>query len=371
VSRALRTLLAASVIVIAAASGTGAAQTKPDLDVRIEEDTRPRAPMAGGLSVAYTVTVTDKTTGQPVDRYVVFAQATNLQGEKSIFFACGHTNDVDSRIPPGVYYCTVIVDHGGDWTFVATVADKGGNAEAPVPVTQASVPFQLANNRTVSDEVPGTDLSASPWDIGVLFSHSSVAIAWFLCVVLLVALTLPGARRYLSTLGLHHLERRLDLLVKMTWVTTGLVLGSGTYLTLNQTAYDAPFSSSAAEALFKLPYAKPYFLALATKIALYLLMAATTISLVRGARRRLLVSDAPASGSVAAPAPSPASSPTGGGVVCDLRIEAPPAVDRPVRASRGPAVAVAVIAGGGVGIAVCVTVLKYLHELIESARGLL
>ena len=368
-SRALRTLLAAAVIVIAAASGAGAAQAKPELNVRIEEDTRPRAPMAGGLSVAYTVTVTDKATGQPVDRYVVFAQATNAQGEKSIFFACGHTNDVDSRTPPGVYYCTVILDHGGDWDFVATVADKGGNAEAPVPVTQASVPFQLATNQAVSGEVPGTGLSASSWDIAVLFAHSSVAIAWFLCVALLVGLALPGARRYLSAVGLHQLERHLDLLVKATWVTTGLVLGSGTYLTLNQTAYEAPFSSSAAKAVFNLPYGKPYFLALGTKISLYLLMAATTIPIVRGARRRLLVSDAPAPAPVAA-APA-AGSATGGGVACDVRTLVPPAIERQTRTGRGLTVAVAVVAGGGVGIAVCVTVLKYLHELIESARGLL
>ncbi len=157
-SRALRTLLAASVIVLAAASGGGAAQTKPYLDIRIEADTRPRAPMAAGLSDVYTVTVTDKATGQPVDRYVVFARATNQAGEKSISFACGHTNDVDPRTPPGVYYCTVILDHGGQWTFVATVADKGGNTETPIPVAQASVPFELASSQVVSGEVPGTGI---------------------------------------------------------------------------------------------------------------------------------------------------------------------------------------------------------------------
>lgn len=369
-SRTLRTLLVASVMGIAAASGAGAADAKPDLDIRIEPDTRPRAPMANGLSVVYTVTVTDKATGQPVDRYVVFAQATNQAGEKSISFACGHTNDVDPRTPPGVYYCTVILDHGGQWNFVATVSDKSGSAETPVPVAQASVPFELASNQIVSDEVPGTGISASTWDIGVLFTHTSVAIAWFLCVALLVALTLPGARRFLSTTGLHRLERRLDVIVKAAWVTTGLVLGSGTYLTLNQTAYATPFSSSAAEAVFRLPYGKPYFLALGTKIALYLLMAAATIPLVRGARRQLLVSDAPAPAALAVAPPSGITS--GGGVACDVRTEAPPAHERPIAPTgRGLTVAVAVVAGGGAGVAVCVTVLKYLHELIESARGLL
>jgi hypothetical protein len=373
--RALRTLLIASVMILTAGAGAGAAQTDTNLDIKIEPDARPRALMAAGLSVVYTVTVTDKATGQPVDRYVVFAHATNRAGEKSIAFACGHTNDVDPRTPPGVYYCTVILDHGGEWTFVAVVSDKSGDADSPVPVAQASVPFELASNQVVTDEVPGSELSASAWDIGVLFSHTSVAIAWFLCVVLLVALSLPRARRLLSTIGLHRLERRFDLLVKATWVTTGLVLGSGTYLTLNQTAYATPFSSSSIEAVFKLPYARPYFLALAIKITLYVVMAAATFPLIRGAQRRMLVSnDTP---------PTPEGPllddalPARGGVVCDVRTESVrtelPAIvlAQPAPRHRAPAVAAGVIAVGGAGIALCVTILKYLHELIESARGLL
>lgn len=326
--------------------------------------------MAAGLSVVYTVTVTDKTTGRPVDRYVVFAHAINRAAEKSISFACGHTNDVDPRTPPGVYYCTVILDHGGAWDFVAVVSEKSGSADAPVPVAQASVPFELASNQVVPDEVPGSEISASPWDVGVLFGHTSVAIAWFLCVTLLVALALRPARQFLSAAGLHRLERRFDLLVKATWISTGLVLGSGTYLTLNKTAYTTPFSSSSIEAVFKLPYARPYFLALAAKIALYILMAVATFPLVRGAQRRMLVSDD------ARPAPAAplreVANPTGGGVACDVRTELPPVVfAHPAVRHRAPAVALGVVAVGGVGVAFCVTILKYLHELIESARGLL
>jgi hypothetical protein len=368
--RALRTLLVASAVLVATAPAVGAVESKPDLDIKIEPDTRPRAPMAAGLSVVYTVTVTDKATGEPVDRYVVFAHANNRAGEKSISFACGHTNDVDPRTPPGVYYCTVILDHGGDWNFVAVVSDKSGGVDTPVPVAQASVPFELATNQVVSDEVPGSELSASAWDVGVLFAHSSVAIGWFLCVALLVGLAVPRARQFLSAAGLHRLERRFDLLVKTTWITTGLVLGSGTYLTLNQTAYATPFSSSSVEAVFKLPYARPYFFALAAKIGLYLVMAAATYPLVRGAQRQLLVRGA------TPPAPDVGvlddAFSTGGGVACDVRTELPPIVfAQPTPHRRAPAVAVAVVAVGGVGVALCVTFLKYLHELIESARGLL
>lgn len=368
--RAVRTLLVASAMVVAAASGVGAAQSKPDLDVKIEPDARPRAPMAAGLSVAYTVTVTDKPTGRPVDSYVVFAHATNPAGEKSTSFACGHTNDVDPRTPPGVYYCTVILDRGGEWDFVAVVSDKSGDVESPVPVAQASLPFELTTNQIVSDEVPGSEISASAWDIGVLFGHSTVAFVWFACVAVLAVLAVPRARQFLSATGLHRVERRFDLLVKGTWVTTGLVLGSGTYLVLNKTAYSAPFTSSSIEAVFKLPYARPYFLALAAKIALYLVMAAATFPLVRGAQRRMLVRDA------SPPAPEPPllddALPARGGVACDVRTELPAIVfAQAAQHHRGPAFAVGVVAAGGVGIALCVTILKYLHELIETARGLL
>lgn len=348
-----------------------AAQSASQLDIRIERDTRPRTSGVSNLSIAHTVTVRDRANGQaPQERYVVFAQAVNQQGEKSTFFACGHTNDVDSRIPPGVYDCTVIVDHGGAWNFVAIVSEERSDPkQAPVPVAQASVAFELVTGASVSGEVPGTGISASVTDVVLLFGHAAVAAGWFVCVALLSTLALPGARRFLSTAGCHQLERRLDLIVKGTWVTTGLVLGSGAYLTLTQTAYDAPFSSRKVDAVFDLPYGQPYFLALTAKIVLYLLMVAAGVPLVRAARRRMLSRGSlpeaipPASGRQSPDAPA------GGGVATAVRV-APPRVALRQRSGPG-SVSAAVILAGGLGIAVCVTILKYLHELIESARGLL
>jgi hypothetical protein len=211
-------------------------------------------------------------------------------------------------------------------------------------------------------------------------------------MALLTLLALPGARRYLSDVGRHRLERHLDLIVKGTWVTTGLVAGSGVYLTLTQTAYEAPFSSAAIDAVSALPYGRPYFLALAAKIALYLLLMAASVPLVSEARRRLLVSADP---------PAVAPSPVDGPLPDDGPLEVIPPVSRGVEYQLGSRTALAVadpealatrrsevsglerpapvsvrvaplvVMAGGVGIAVCVTILKYLHELIESARGLL
>lgn len=367
----MRSGLVALVLGLGIALPAGA-QSSPPIDISIERDTRPRTLLLSDLTVTYTVTLRDRATGRPPERHVVFAQATNRQGEKTPFFACGHMNDVDSRTPPGVYDCSVIVDHGGAWAFVAAVSEERTDREqSRAPVAQASVPFELATASSTTDEVPGAEISASVGDVAILFGHAAVAAGWFGCVGLLAVLALPAARRSLSASGCHRLERRLDLIVRGTWVSTAVVVGSGIYLTLNQTAYDAPFSSSAVDAVFALPYGKPYFLALAAKVALYAVMVGASLPLVSGARRRLLSgTDAPSPELTPLDLEPLPVAPPGGGVACDVRVR-PATLSLVADAPRGGSVGAVVIIAGAVGVAVCVTILKYLHELIESARGLL
>ena len=308
----------------------------------------------------------------------MFSQAVNAQGEKTPFFACGHVNDVDSRTPPGVYDCIVYVDHGGAWTFVASVAkERSDTKQAPVALARASVPFDLPVGEVAKGEVPDSRLHAKITDVVLLLGHAGVAVSWFVCVALLLALALPGARRWLSPAGCHRLESRLDTIVRATMLTTGLVLASGLYLTLKQTAYKTPFSSRAAHAVFALPWGKPYFITLAVKISLYLLMAAATIPLVRGARLRQLSSlDAPCRPATAAPGPWGPRAGTGraGVAVADPELSTVAAPEAPVveRATAGSVrLAAVTVAAGGAGVWLCVTILKYLHELIEAARGVL
>jgi hypothetical protein len=52
-----------------------------------------------------------------------------------------------------------------------------------------------------------------------------------------------------------------------------------------------------------------------------------------------------------------------------VRPEAAPLVEH--GAPGAARLAVAVVAGGGAGVWLCVTILKYLHELIEAARAIL
>jgi len=372
--RTVRSLLVAALLVVGVAAGA-AAQTAPRFDLRIERDTRPRTSILSDLSAAYRVTVHDHDTGRaPAGSYVMFAQATNAQGEKSPFFACGHVNDVDSRTPPGIYDCTVYVDHGGPWTFVASVSKERSDAkQAPVALAQASVAFDLPVGEVArGEDVKAVNLKAKPKDIALLLGHTGVAVAWFACVGLLMALALPGGRRWLSPSGRHRLERALDRIVRATAVTTGLVLASGVYLTLNETAYKTPLSSTAVHAAFALPWGRPYFLTLAVKIGLYLTMAAAAVPLVREAKRRTLSSDdsAPA-------APRPVEPVGAAGGRSAVAVAEPLVLERTVPPEVQPRVpgaarlAAFTVVAGGTGVWLCVTVLKYLHELIEAARGVL
>src|SRR5256885_419282 len=178
--RGVRSLLVASVLVVGFAAGA-AAQTGPRFDIQIERDTRPRTSILTNLSAAYRVTLRDHDTGQaPTASYVMFSQATNAQGEKSPFFACGHVNDVDSRTPPGVYDCIVYVDHGGPWTFVASVSKERSDArQAPVALAQASVGFELPVGEVArGEDVKTANLKAKPKDVALLLGPPGVAVAW-------------------------------------------------------------------------------------------------------------------------------------------------------------------------------------------------
>lgn len=336
-----------------------AAQTTPELDIRIERDTRPR-PGVTELGVHHIVTITERVTGQPPkNRYAVFGLATNPSGgEQSPSFGCGHVADDDPTIPPGMYLCTVYVDHGGKWNFIAVVnAPKADPNLPPVTVARASAPFELVTEQVYTGvEDDGVKGDAS--DVALLWGHVLVAGLWFLCVGALAALAVPALRRRLSSLTVNRLEWRLDFLVKLTWGVTAAVIGSGTYLLLNETAYETPFSSSEIDGVFDLPYGKPYYLTLAAKLALYALMVLAVFPLVRGARRQLHLGY----GMAAQGKPAPSTAPAGEGTL--LTAEAPPVVEQ--RASLLVYLAAVVTLVGVVGISLCVTLLKYFHQLIEA-----
>jgi hypothetical protein len=205
-----------------------------------------------------------------------------------------------------------------------------------VALGRAAIEFDI-NTGEVAAGIKTNIVKGRAIEVALLWVHTGAAGVWLLATGLTSVLALSTLRRRLSPFGLHRLEDRFDLIVKCLWTATGVLVASGIFLLLNQTAYDTPFSSARLHAVFRLPYGKPYFLALAAKLCLYAVMVAASTLLLREARRRLRVGGS---------GPDSAT-PT------RIRVEA------------------GVLAAGVVGLSLSITLLKYFHELIEAARALL
>jgi hypothetical protein len=374
---------------VAAAPGTASAQATAGLDLRLERDTRPRI-LSSALVVNLKLTVTEReTAAPPQDTFEVYAFAEEPAGAKTEIFPCAQEHDSSPEAPRGVYLCTVLVDHGGRWAFSGVVNKLRANPdEPPVPLGRTAAEIDIVTNEVApaADENP---IKGRLFEVALLWGHAAAAAAWLVAVGLVSILAFPALRGRLSTFGRRRLEERFALIVRSTWVATGLLVASGTYLLLNQTAYETPFSSSRIEAAFRLPYGKPYFLALAVKLGIYAVMVAASVVLLAEARRRLrstvmVVSadiDETSPWRTARPDASPwrtAGPDDQGGrrtAVADLppvAVETPAAVTGPEPDApalvRGGAVT---LIAGTVGLSLSITLLKYFVELIEATRALL
>ena len=321
-------------LVLGVAAAPVSARAAPALDIRLERDSRPGA-LSSTLAVNLKVTVTEQGTGAvPADTFEVYAFAEPAAGAATEYFPCAQEHDNSPEVVRGIYLCTVLVNHGGRWRFHSVVNQARDSAAAqPVALGRAAQDFDL-ETAEVAPRIDAYRIKARFVEVALLWGHAAAAGTWLVAAALVAALALPALRRRLSTFGLHRLEDRFDVLVKALWTATGVLVGSGTYLLVNQTAYDTPFSSAGLDAVFRLPYGRPYFLALAVKLAVYAVMLAASFALLREARRQLRVGDA-------------ATVPT------TVRLGATAMV------------------GGTLALSLSITLLKYFHELIEATRAVL
>jgi hypothetical protein len=375
---------AAAAVVVPAGSAPAAGD--PPIDVRVEENTT--VPRRIPQYVPVTVTIVDHATqAAPSADYNVYALARNPAGEQTQTSSCGQRSDNNPGVPKGIYDCTVIVDHGGTWTVVGVVNNVPVGTEPGRPIGKATTEVTV-NAGALAGKAPKTiDVKGRVTDVTVLWVHSVFASLWFAAVGALALLAFPGLRQRLSPLGIHRIEDRLGTLTRALFGTTLLVVGTGIYLLVAETAYKTPWSPSAARGVFRLPYGKPYFLALAVKLAVYAAMVAASVAVSREAIRRstLRLDDAttgpaPTSARRAAPDRSPWDDPPprrrSGGTLVRERTEAVPRGSQPVPPDRSDRSlllrgAGLSVAAGGVVIWICVTLLKYFHELVEASRALL
>jgi hypothetical protein len=355
------------------------AQTTPGLDIRLERDPRPGA-VSSALAVNVKVIVADRATGAaPGADFEVYAFADQAAGAKTEIFPCAQEHDNSPDVPRGVYVCTVLVDHGGRWRFQGVVNQlRADPDDPPVPLGRAATELDIDTTEVAPGANPNR-IKARLTEVAMLWGHTAAAGAWLVAAALVMALALPQLRRRLSTAGLHRLEDRFDLIVKSLWSATGLLVASGTYLLLNQTAYDTPFSSARVNAVFRLPYGRPYFLTLAAKLAVYALMVAASAVLLREARRQLRAGVVVAPASAEDTSPWRPSRPDAPGGRTSVAIAAPVAVETPAARAAPPERAASVnvrlgalvLVSGTVALSLSITLLKYFHELIEAARAFL
>jgi hypothetical protein len=345
----------AFLLALSVAAPRASAQTTPGLDVRLERDPRPGA-LSSALAVYLKVIVAERDTGAvPAADFAVYAFAEQTEGAKTEIFPCAQEHDNSPEVPRGTYACTVLVDHGGRWRFHGVVNRLRANpADPPVALGRAAIEFDI-NTGEVAAGIKTNIVKGRAIEVALLWVHTGAAGVWLLATGLTSVLALSTLRRRLSPFGLHRLEDRFDLIVKCLWTAIGVLVASGIFLLLNQTAYDTPFSSARLHAVFRLPYGKPYFLALAAKLCLYAVMVAASTLLLREARRRLRVGVGTA---VAVSSPVSVESATGA---------AAPETESPASVRIGAVV----LAAGTAGLSLSITLLKYFHELIEAARALL
>ena len=377
VSRRRRLAVVAVAVALVGIALSGGARTaeateKPsDVRVRVERsDKVGQTPL--WIPVRATVTAGDGGQPLPVD-HLVFAAARNSRGDEAGPFTLGplEANDPAAK---GIHQGFVIVPYGGSWTITALAktahADPGvqpsvlGRGTADMVVDPPAAPAPAGSTTAAGLR------SSEPFEVAVLWLHTLFAIAWGILITLLALLALPAGRRFLAEGG-NVLDGHLDKIARAAWWATGLVVASGIYNMVNSVAYRVPLSPDQVSRLFRLPYARPYYLSLAAKLAAYAVMIGATVPLIVEARRRAAVDG---SGTVSLPDddPSPWVNPDKPAGPVAVRTKEAVAVEAdwarpPVSDGRGR-VPVAIMVAGGVVIITAVTLLKHFHLLGELSR---
>ena len=388
VRRRLR-LLAGSVLLIllaAGVSGSVAAQSDDnDVDGRIDLYYEPRGPVTVVVEedpVGYEalspnflpmiVRLLDPDTNEPVVLdYVVLAglaDSTGRRGTAVYSFSYPYLNYPDAE-PAGVYKGTVIVPAPGRWTVVVNAFDPIDEATSEVPTAlgHAELVMNVTDVQTLLSAAEFGEVSelpsANPGEVILLTVHSIFGVLWFAVALALVCISSPNRVKWFSVRANDLLERNVNRLVRAAIAVTFAMWLTG-ILNLNfSVAYPPPLSADQARALFTLPYAQPYTIALYLKIAMYSVMTLLLIPLSRAARRS-------AGGTVGRAKSHDRWAAVRGRRGAAAAPEQPRQAAGRARLLTVPRVSLVTIGVGGVLIVGCVSILKYTHVLSESIGSL-
>lgn len=382
----LVTVLAACAVMLGGAGAAVAAENPEKINATL---TRSGVATIDTNTITMDITIVNaRTKAPPTYRYGVFLTAREGQAEPILEEPenCQQVSDNDPTMKPGVYRCSIIVNNPGSWTFTAFVNLPTEAGQQQLQVLETTL--DITDAVVLSGEYKGLRyvVEGSSFEVFLLQFHVIMATLWLLLVAVLAFIAVPRLRRMLSILALQTLEVRRSLLTSSMWATFGGTVITGAWLLSEQTAYEAPFSTSSFsfsdyDNITRLPYAAMYFNALYIKILVFLVMTGASMVLAMEAARQAQAAqdavgdddevdmwakgvhfdefghvrrdDAPPGGTGAA---APA-------VAAAVR-SAPVGVSQ--RMLWG---CVAVMVGGTGIIGVCVTILKYCHELIETANA--
>ena len=379
----LVTLLAACALCLGVAGAAAAAENPERIRATL---TRADVTTIDPNTVTMDITIVNAQTGQPPTyRYGVFLTAREGQGEPILEEPenCQQVSDNDPTVRRGIYRCSIIVNNPGSWTFTAFVNLPTATGQQQLRVIETTV--DISDAVVLSGEYKGLRyvVEGSSLEVFLLQLHVIMAVGWLLLVGALAFIAVPRLRRMLSVLALQTLEVRRSLVTSSMWTTFGGTVITGAWLLSEQTAYEAPFSTSNFsfadyDSVTRLPYAAMYFNALYLKLLIFLVMTGASVVLAMEAARQAqaaqsaagdddevdmwakgvhfdeyghVLRDDPPQTVATATAPAPART-------------APVGVSQ--RVLWG---CVAVMVGGTGAIGVCVTILKYCHELIETANA--
>jgi hypothetical protein len=389
---ARRSVMALVMMFVALLVGTGSAQAAPT--AKAEENpekikvTLAQAPIVNTNPNNITMDVTVVNSGTkkpPTSRYGVFMTAR--QGNDDPILEqpenCQQVSDNDPAVTPGIYRCSIIVNNPGDWTFIGYVNLPTSAGQKQLKVVQTTLPLHdavLLNGDYIGLRYA---VQGKSFEVFLLQIHVVLASLWLLLVAAMAFIGVPRLRRTLSTLALQTLEVRRAFLNSSMWVAFGGTLITGSWLLTTQTAYKAPFSVnkfsfSAYDNITRLPYASVYFNALYIKILVFLVMAGASMVLsMEAARQSQAAQDAIGDEDEVDMWASGVHFDELGHVLHHERPDqdARSAVAAQTRvvpvgiSQRALWACVAVMVGGTGVIGVCVTILKYCHELIETANA--
>jgi hypothetical protein len=343
-------------------------------------------------NVTMDITIVNKgTKAPPVARYGVFLNAregTADAAAESILDQpenCLQVADNDPDVKPGIYRCSIIINNPGNWTFTAFVNLPTTAGQKQLKVLDTTL--DITDAVVLAGEFKGLRyaVEGKTFEVFLLQIHVVLASLWLLLVGLISFIAVPRLRRMLSTLALQTLEVRRAFLTSSMWIAFGGTLITGTWLLNTQTAYKAPFSTSnfsfsAYDNITRLPYASMYFNALYIKILLFLVMAGASMVLAMEAARQAQAAqdsvlgdedeiDMWSSGVHFDEAGHVLHEDRPEGVVTATATAAATRTEPVGVSQRMLWACVAVMVGGTGVIGLCVTILKYCHELIETANA--